>query len=142
MIGAVGPHLGHLLDAYRSGGGVSWDELGDDARDSQGALNRPWFEHPLGAALSGVPEVDRVLSKDSEIVADVGCGMGWSTIALARAYPKARVVGVDVDEPSVDAARANAAEAGLADRVSFRLAEGETLAGEHTFDAVFAFECV
>jgi SAM-dependent methyltransferase len=142
MVGAVGPQLGHLLDAYRHGGGVSWDQLGDDARDSQGALNRPWFEHRLGPALSGVPEIDSVLGQDGATIADVGCGMGWSTIALARAYPKASVVGLDIDQPSVEAARENAAEAGVADRVTFRLAEGETLAGDRRFDAVFAFECL
>lgn len=142
MIGAVGPQLNHLVDAYRQGGGVSWDQLGDDARESQGALNRPWFEQQLGPAMTGVPQVDGVLSRDGVLVADVGCGMGWSTIALARAYPTASVVGLDIDEPSVDAARANAAEAGVADRVSFRLAEGETLSGHRQFDAVFAFECL
>ena len=75
-------------------------------------------------------------------MADVGCGVGWSTIALALAYPGATVVGLDLDEPSVEAARANAADAGVADRVTFRIAEGETMHEQRKFDAVFAFECV
>lgn len=142
MVASVGPQLGNLLEAYRRGGGVSWAQLGDDARGSQGELNRPWFEQRLGDALSEVPELHDVLSKNGALISDVGCGMGWSTIALALAYPRATVVGLDIDEPSVDAARVNAADAGVADRVTFRMAEGEAMHEQRKFDAVFAFECV
>jgi 2-polyprenyl-3-methyl-5-hydroxy-6-metoxy-1,4-benzoquinol methylase len=49
----------------------------------------------------------------------VACGVGWASIAIARAYPKARVDGFDLDESSIELARQNAREAGLSDRVSF-----------------------
>ena len=52
---------------------------------------------------------------------DAGCGIGWSTIALANAYPNARIVGLDLDEASIEEARENAREAGVADRVEFVL---------------------
>ena len=67
---------------------------------------------------------------------------GWASIAIARAYPKARVDGFDFDEPSIAAARAIAAEAGLADRVTFQLrdAADPSLAGR--YDLVIAFEMV
>jgi hypothetical protein len=52
LLGAVGPQLPNLLEAYRGGGGVSWAALGDDAREAQAALNRPWFESQLGTAHS------------------------------------------------------------------------------------------
>ncbi len=142
MFASVGPQLGNLLEAYRGGGGVTWAQFGDDARESQGAINRPWFEKRLGDALAEVPELDRVLSREGALVADVGCGVGWSTIALALAYPGATVVGLDIDEPSVEAARANAADAGVSDRVTFRNVEGETMHEQRKYDAVFAFECV
>ncbi len=51
-------------------------------------------------------------------ILDAGCGEGWSTIGLARAFPAATVVGIDLDERSVDAARHHVARAGLGDRVS------------------------
>jgi SAM-dependent methyltransferase len=76
-------------------------------------------------------------------VADVGCGAGWSSIALARAYPEARVDGFDVDEASVDLARAHAAAEGVDDRVAFHLrdlAEGDVPAGG--YDLVCALECI
>jgi len=142
LFGAVGPQLSTLLEAYRSGGGVSWAELGEDAREAQAALNRPWFESQLAPALNGCEDVRAVLSSPGARIADVGCGAGWSTIALAQAYPEARVVGFDIDQPSIDMARAAAAHEGVADRVTFRLAGGETLTERDQFDAAFAFECL
>jgi SAM-dependent methyltransferase len=139
---AAAQHLPELLDAYRNGDGVSWEEFGADARETQAALNRPWFEHQLGDALRGVTDLDELLSRPGARILDIGCGAGWSTIALARAYPAASVEGVDIDAPSVDMARANAAAAGLVDRVSFRTADAGSLAGSAAFDAAFAFECV
>ena len=53
-----------------------------------------------------MPDVDaRLRSEPAARVADVGCGVGWSTIALARAFPAATIEGIDLDQPSVDDAR-------------------------------------
>ncbi len=141
IFAAAGRVMPELLDAYRTGDGVSWDELGDDAREAQAALNRPWFEQRLAGALTDVPELDEALRRPGARILDVGCGAGWSTLALARAYPAATVAGVDVDAPSVETARGTAASAGLDDRVEFRTADAGTLDSEQ-YDAAFAFECV
>jgi 2-polyprenyl-3-methyl-5-hydroxy-6-metoxy-1,4-benzoquinol methylase len=87
VIAAIGPQLDRLLDAYRMGGGVSWAELGDHARQAQAATNRPWFESRLAGALASVPALNAVLAAPGARIADIGCGAGWSTIGLARAYP-------------------------------------------------------
>ena len=141
MMAAAAMRLPELLTAYRSGGGVGWAAFGPDARDAQGDVNRPWFEQRLGAALASVPDVDAVLSRPEARIADVGCGHGWSTLALARAYPSAKVEGFDIDAPSIDAARAHAE--GVAS-VSFTLLDGERLdqGREGTFDAAFVFEAL
>ena len=55
MFAAAAAHLPELLEAYRTGSGVSWETLGADARESQAALNRPWFEGRLADALGGGP---------------------------------------------------------------------------------------
>jgi len=141
MLAASGSQLPEILDAYRHGDGVSWEEFGADARDSQADINKPWFLHALPDALRGVEEVDAVLRRPGARILDVGCGGGWSTIALATAYPSAEVLGVDVDPASVEMARSNAASSGLGDRVQFRLADAASLTAGG-YDAAFAFECV
>ena len=142
MMAAAGAQLEKLLEAYRDGGGVSWAELGDNARDSQAALNRPWFESVLAPAFASGLEMGVVLGRPGARIADIVCGTGWSTIALASAYPSATVLGVDVDEPSIQAANANAEAADVADRARFVVAAGQTLSELGPFDAAFAFECV
>ena len=142
LVAAAGRQIDPLLDAYRNGGGVSWAELGNDARESQAALNRPWFTRRLGPALAEAGDLHAELGRPGARIADVGCGAGWSTFALGHAYPEATVIGLDVDQPSIEAARAAAATEGLADRVRFAVANGETLAELGPFDAAFAFECL
>lgn len=141
MFGAAAAQLPALVDAYRTGGGVGWAEYGVDMRESQADMNRPWFSHRLADALGGVPKVDAVLCRPGARIADVGSGGGWSTIALAQAYPQAKVEGWDIDDASVKLARDNAAEAGLGDRVRFHSADAAGL-GENAYDAIFAFECI
>ena len=141
MFGAVGPMLPQLLEVFRKGGGVSWDDFGDDAREAQADANRPWYEKQLGPALAGVPTIHDALAAPDCRVLDVGCGGGWSSIALARAYPSATVLGVDIDQPTVDLAVANARAAGVSERVRFLCQDAASLP-EGTVDVAFAFECV
>lgn len=141
MFGAVGPMLPQLLEAYRNGGGVSWEALGEDARESQADANRPWYEKQLGPALAGVPAIHDALAVPGCRVLDVGCGGGWSSISLARAYPSSTVLGVDIDQASVDLAAANARDAGVSDRVRFLCQDAASLP-EGKVDVAFAFECV
>jgi 2-polyprenyl-3-methyl-5-hydroxy-6-metoxy-1,4-benzoquinol methylase len=72
----------------------------------------------------------------------VACGAGWSSIAIARAYPNVRVDGLDLDEASIEVARSNAREAGLGDRLRFHLrdAADPELAGR--YDLVTVFEAI
>jgi predicted O-methyltransferase YrrM len=141
MFAAVGPSLPDLLEAYRTGDGVSWGQLGAEARESQADMNRPWFGE-LAGAFAGVDGIQSVLTRPGARIADVGSGAGWSSISLALAYPDLQVDGFDVDDPSIELARANAAEAGVSDRVRFHNADGDGLSNFGAFDAVFAFECI
>ncbi|WP_240606094.1 class I SAM-dependent methyltransferase [Planctomonas deserti] len=142
MVAASAKVLPELLDAYRAGGGVPWDRLGDDARQAQADVNRPWFERALPGALAGVPELQAVLTAPAARIADVGCGAGWSTVSLARSYPSAELDGYDLDAPSIAAARGNAEAAGVGDRVSFEIADAALLEGEDVYDAAFVFEAL
>lgn len=133
-----------LIEAYRRGDGVPWAAFGVDMRESEADLNRPAYEQLLATQwLPALPDVDRRLrSEPSARVADIGCGAGWSTIALARGYPRVRVDGYDLDQPSVDLANANVYAAGLSDRVRIHCGDiGEVVVGE-CYDLVTMFECL
>src|SRR5262245_47098972 len=93
MLAASATQLPALLDAYRHDGGVSWADFGVDMRESQADMNRPWFLYRLAPVLASVPELDAVLRRPGGLVADVGCGAGWSSIAIAKAYPNLNVEG-------------------------------------------------
>ena len=102
------------------------------------------FLHELGSAwLPAVPDLHRRLrSAPPPRVLDLGCGLGASSWRLARAYPRATVLGVDLDAASVAAARDAAAGAGVADRVSFEAGDAAHLAREAPFDLVTMFEAL
>ena len=141
MAAASGSQIDALVDAYRVGGGVSWEQLGRHAREAQADMNRPWFED-LPTLFTGIERLDGILRRPDARIADLGFGGGWSSIAIAKAYPQLRVVGFDIDEASVEAARQNAAAAGVADRVEFLLCDAALVDEHGPFDAVFAFECL
>lgn len=122
-----------LLDAHRSGGGIPWSEMGDEVREAQEGFNRALFLRLLATEhLPNIPDVDARLKADPPAhVAELGCGAGWSSIAIARAYPKVRVDGFDFDPAAIETARRNAADAGVSDRARFgaRQADDPTLEG-------------
>jgi SAM-dependent methyltransferase len=128
VVAALG-QLPHVAEAYRSGEGHGWEAFGADMREGQAAFNRPAVTHLLGNEwLSAIADVNARLNADPPaVVVDIGCGEGWSTLAIARAYPHARVVGVDLDAPSIEAARRHAEETGLAGAVEFRAADAAAL---------------
>jgi ubiquinone/menaquinone biosynthesis C-methylase UbiE len=143
VVGSLG-QAPAVLEAFRSGGGVPWEDYGPDAREGQADSNRPQFLRLLGSAwLPAMPDVHARLEADPPArVADVACGGGWSSIAIARAYPKVTVDGFDLDEASIELARANVAAAGLADRVEFHVRDAgdPELAGR--YDLVTIFEAL
>ncbi len=122
MVGIVRP-VPAVLEAFRSGGGVPYADFDADFCEGQGEMNRAQFVNLLGSEwLPAVPDVHARLEADPPArVADVACGTGWSSIALATAYPKVRVDGFDLDEYSIELARRNLAGTDLADRVSFEV---------------------
>jgi 2-polyprenyl-3-methyl-5-hydroxy-6-metoxy-1,4-benzoquinol methylase len=133
-----------LLEAFRTGGGISWATFGTDLREAQSAQNRPPFLTLLGDQwLPAIPDLHARLQADPPArVADVACGAGWSAIGIARAYPKVRVDGLDLDGPSIELARANVAAAGLADRVTMAVRDAADPALAGRYDLVTIFEAL
>jgi 2-polyprenyl-3-methyl-5-hydroxy-6-metoxy-1,4-benzoquinol methylase len=131
-----------VLEAFRTGGGVPYKAYGEDLRRGIARLNQPMFLHQLTADwIPALPDIQaRLQSTETRArVADLGCGCGWSSIALARAYPNAYIDGIDLDEASVTEARRNAAAAGVADRVRFacRNAGNPALPGRYNLVTFF-----
>jgi SAM-dependent methyltransferase len=141
MVAAALGRLPQVVEAYRTGAGVGWESYGADMREGQAAFNRPAVTHLLGDEwLPAVTDVHHRLREGGARMADIGCGEGWSTIALANAYPQARFVGVDLDAPSIEAARRHAGAAGVAERVEFL--DGDAAALDGPFDAAIIIEAV
>ncbi len=114
--------LPQLMAAYRTGGGVEWADYGPDMIEAQGDFNRPWLLRSFGTEiLRAMPIIDaRLRAEPPARVADVACGVGWAAIAIAKAYPKVRVDGFDLDAASIELAQQNGRDAGVSDRVTFQ----------------------
>ncbi|MDQ4009283.1 MAG: class I SAM-dependent methyltransferase [Actinomycetota bacterium] len=136
--------LAEVAAAYRTGEGVAFSRYGAEIRHGIGSFNRPMFANELATEwLPALGDVHtRLGSGVPARVLDVGCGTGWSSIALARAYPGVHVDGVDLDEASVADARHNAAEAGVADRTRFEAGDAAAFNGAGGYDLVCVFEAL
>lgn len=138
------PPLVALVDAFRTGAGIPYAAYGPDASESQARATRALFETKLTTEwLPAVPALHARLEREPGArVADVACGHGRSTLAIARGYSKVRVDGIDLDTASIAAARTLLTGSGLEDRVEFhhRDAGAPELAGR--YDLVTVFEAL
>ena len=88
LMGGVAAVVDDLPDVYRSGSGIAFGGYGDDVRLGQGLFNRAGFLGQLTQEwLPAFPGVTDLLSRPGARALDLGCGVGWSSIALATAYP-------------------------------------------------------
>lgn len=129
------------VETFRSGRGRGWEDhhsccfCGTD-RFFRAGYNANLVDQWL-PALDGIE--DRL--KTGARVADIGCGLGSSTLLMAEAYPASHFDGFDFHEPSVEEAKERAAAAGLSDRVRFeaRLASDTPANG---YDLICMFDCL
>ena len=134
-----------LLAAFGTGAGVSYASYGEDAVAAQAALNRPALVNQLVTEwIPQMPDVRALLEDTGRAtrIADVGCGVGWAAIELAKAYPHLVVDGYDSDEESITRARRNAADVGVSDRVTFDVVDASSGYGKGRYDLITFFECV
>jgi 2-polyprenyl-3-methyl-5-hydroxy-6-metoxy-1,4-benzoquinol methylase len=130
-----------ITDAFRTGAGMGWHEHHEDVFTGCEMFFRPGYVANLTS--SWIPALEGVEDKLAAggRVADVGCGHGASTVLLAQAYPRARILGSDYHQASIDMARKRAAEAGVADRARFEVASAQTFSGTG-YDLVATFDCL
>lgn len=144
MLAGIARALPQLTDAFRRGSGVPYADFGTEIREGIADFNRPAFLHELGSTwLPSVPDLhERLSTAPRARILDLGCGIGTSSVAMARAYPRVEVVGIDLDHTSVFEARDAAREAGLEDRVTFHLGDAADQTFDGGFDLVTIFEAL
>jgi 2-polyprenyl-3-methyl-5-hydroxy-6-metoxy-1,4-benzoquinol methylase len=133
--------LPQLADAFRAGGAppaLPW------APEGRADYNRAVFLNLLGKQwLPGIADVDRRLRDEPPArVADLACGPGWSSIAMAQAYPLVSVDGFDLDPDVIAAARRNAAQAEVSGRVTFAVTDASGPGWSGRYDLVTIFEAL
>lgn len=137
----AGRRLPQLVEAFRVGNApppLPWEPEG------RADPNRARFINLLGRAwLPAIADIDaRLRAQPPARVADIACGTGWSSIAMAHAYPSIHVDGVDLDPDAITAAGQNAGRTGVADRVTFSIADAATLSRTGGYDLVTIFEAL
>ncbi|HLW70791.1 MAG TPA: class I SAM-dependent methyltransferase [Candidatus Binataceae bacterium] len=130
-----------LLESFRTGKGIPQSEYPPEVFEGIERGSAPMYRHSLVRKwMPAMPEVVEALNNGG-VALDVGCGSGRAVIALAQAYPKAKLFGYDGHPGSVERARANAAAAGVADRVVFDVVDCTKLPAEK-FDFIATFDVV
>ncbi len=130
-----------ITEAFRTGEGFGWHSHHEDVFVGCDAFYRPGYVAEL--LPNWIPALDGVDTKLAAggRVADVGCGLGTSSVLMAQAYPNARIAGSDYHGESIELARKKAVEAGVGDRVSFEVATAQTFTGSG-YDLVTTFDAL
>ena len=128
-------------ECFRQGSGVRWGDHAGCLFCATGQFFRPGYVNNI--VQNWLPALDGVEAKlrAGARVADVGCGVGFSTLLMAKAYPQSSFVGFDFHEPSIAAARDHAANHGFGDRVRFEAVAAKEIA-EEGFDLITMYDCL
>jgi ubiquinone/menaquinone biosynthesis C-methylase UbiE len=130
-----------VTEAFRTGAGVAWGDHHADVFVGCDAFYRPGYVADL--VPTWIPALDGVQEKleAGARVADVGCGLGSTSVLLAQAFPLTTIIGSDSHQESIEVARKRSADAGVADRVDFEVANAQDFFGGN-YDLVTMFDCL
>jgi 2-polyprenyl-3-methyl-5-hydroxy-6-metoxy-1,4-benzoquinol methylase len=133
--------LNLLPESFKSGMGLTYDQLGPEVNRGVERLLAPWFRTQL--VPSALPKLDGVVAKlqTGAKVADVGCGAGVALIEMAKAYPRSSFHGYDIAKLPLARASENAKEAGVKNIV-FHDASGDPLPADASHDFITTFDCL
>jgi ubiquinone/menaquinone biosynthesis C-methylase UbiE len=130
-----------VTEAFRTGDGIGWHEQDRDVFVGCEQFFRPgYIANLVPSWIRSLDGVEEKLRRGVK-VADLGCGLGASTILLAERYPNSQVTGCDYHDGSIELARKRAAEAGVVERISFDVASAQTFGGSG-YDLVTTFDCL
>ncbi|MGC1684081.1 MAG: class I SAM-dependent methyltransferase [Candidatus Acidiferrales bacterium] len=141
IVSAVMKDVPKIEEAFRSGKGLGWHEHDHDLFHGTERFFRPNYRaHLIGEWIPALEGVEAKLKAGAR-VADVGCGLGTSTILMAQAYPNSTFTGFDYHDRSIELAREAAGRAGVGDRVKFEIAAAKNFPGKD-YDLVAFFDCL
>jgi SAM-dependent methyltransferase len=130
-----------ITEAFRTGKGVGWHEHDHGLFAGTERFFRPNYRaHLIAEWIPALGDTESKLKAGAR-VADVGCGLGTSTILMAQAYPKSTFVGSDYHPKSIQMAQEAAAKAGVSDRVKFEVAKAKDFSGKD-YQLVAFFDCL
>lgn len=134
--------LPRVVESFEKGGGISFAEFGSSMPLALEQMNRSVYESRLVRSwLPNLPAAVARLEQGGRAI-DIGCGTGIVPITLAKAFPNARIEGLDLDARSIEIARGYANEAGLGERVRFTQGTAQGLAADGGFDLVTTFDVI
>jgi 2-polyprenyl-3-methyl-5-hydroxy-6-metoxy-1,4-benzoquinol methylase len=130
-----------LTERFKTGKGLGWHEHHHELFEGTERFFRPGYAANLVATwIPSLEGVDQKL-KSGGRVADIGCGLGASTILMAKSYPKSEFVGFDYHDKSIESAKQRAKDAGVSDRIRFEVAKAKDYPGKD-YDFVTFFDCL
>ena len=130
-----------VAEAIRAGKGFGWHEHHNDLFVGTRKFFRPGYLANLVAGwLPALEDVVPKLQAGAQ-VADVGCGLGASTIIMAKAFPKSKFLGFDYHLESIEWARNDAVSQGVTQNADFEVATAKTFRGQG-YDLVTFFDCL
>jgi 2-polyprenyl-3-methyl-5-hydroxy-6-metoxy-1,4-benzoquinol methylase len=130
-----------LTERFKTGEGIGWHEHHHELFVGTERFFRPGYAANLISAwIPALEGVDAIL-KSGARVADVGCGLGASTILMAKSYPKSEFAGFDYHDKSIETAKQRAKDAGVGDRIRFEVSSAKSYPGKD-YDFVTFFDCL
>jgi 2-polyprenyl-3-methyl-5-hydroxy-6-metoxy-1,4-benzoquinol methylase len=130
-----------ITERFKTGKGLGWHEHHPDVFVGTERFFRPGYAANLvGSWIPALEGVNEKLAQGAT-VADVGCGLGASTVLMAKSYPKSRFFGFDYHDKSIETAKQRAKDAGVGDRIQFQVAKAKDYPGNN-YDFVTFFDCL
>jgi len=141
LMAAIMENQSKVQSAFKTGSGVAWGDQAGCMFCAVARFFRPGYHNNLVA--SWLPALDGVVAKleRGAKVADIGCGHGWSTVLMAKAFPKSQFIGFDFHSGSIEDARAHAMEHGVSANARFEIGLAKDYPGKD-FDLVTCFDCL
>jgi SAM-dependent methyltransferase len=130
-----------MVENFRTGAGFEWGHQHPCLFEGTERFFRSGY---IGNLLQAwIPALEGVEAKlrAGARVADVGCGLGASTILMAKAFPRSTFFGFDYHRESIELARERAKAAGVGDRLTFDVALSTDFPGKD-YDLVAHFDCL